>query len=61
MPFQGTGFATTFTNEDRQTKVEVGGVECLIESQSATEIVCETQMNDKLREKENSNFYKITI
>ena len=39
----GTGFVTTFGGKDRRTKVEVGGVECIIESLTATEIICQTQ------------------
>ena len=56
LTIKGTGFRTTFPQEDRQTNVKVGGVECLIESQTATEIVCETQMTDELYQKECSNF-----
>ena len=47
----GTGFLTTFGGEDRRTKVEVGGVECLIESVTAIEIICQTQMTDQLKNK----------
>ena len=48
---EGTGFYTSFPQEDRQAKVEVGGVECTILEQTATRIVCQTQMTDALREK----------
>ena len=47
----GTGFTTTFSAPDRQTKVEIGGVECFIESLTSTEIICQTQMTPELKNK----------
>ena len=47
----GTGFTTTFSSPDRQTKVEIGGVECFIEKLTSTEIICQTQMTPELKEK----------